>query len=93
MTVSIAKKSWARVLLPSSTALLDNNTGKTVALKVLKSHSVKELKRFRREGTVLSTVRHPNIVKIYELQLEEQPAYLTMEYLEGPSLAQLLEKA
>ena len=71
---------------------LDNKTGKTVALKVLKNQSTQELKRFRREGNVLSTVKHPNIIKIYELQLEEPPAFLTMEYLQGKSLAQLLEK-
>ena len=71
---------------------LDNKTGKTVALKVLKGQSTQELKRFRREGNVLSTVKHPNIIKVYELQLEEPPAFLTMEYLQGSSLAQLLEK-
>ena len=71
---------------------LDNKTGKTVALKVLKGQSTQELKRFRREGNVLSKVKHPNVIKVYELQLEEPPAFLTMEYLQGNSLAQLLAK-
>ena len=63
---------------------------KRVALKILFAHLVqnpKTLKRFLREGEAASRVRHPHIVDVTDVGVEEGTPYLVMEYLEGEDLA------
>src|SRR5208337_604938 len=66
---------------------------RAVALKMMLAGSYArpgELKRFMREAESLATLRHANIVDVYDVgDLGGQP-YFTMEYLEGGSLAQKL---
>jgi len=42
----------------------------------------------RKEGVITSTVRHPNIVQMQQVDTEHDPPYLAMEYVEGGSLRQ-----
>jgi serine/threonine-protein kinase len=63
--------------------------GRVVALKVLrKRHSEKstETELFLREGRMGTTLRHPNIVPIYEVHSERRMYYLVMAFVEGQSL-------
>ena len=63
-----------------------------VALKMLLSIgpvSREDLARFRVEAEALAQLHHPNIVEIYEIGEHEGLPYFAMEYVEGPSLAQL----
>ena len=49
--------------------------------------------RFEREGQFIASLHHPNIVKIHDFQLVHDPgsettiAYMVMDYIEGPTLA------
>src|SRR5262245_20253861 len=49
-----------------------------------------ELGRFRRETAALASLRHPNIVQVYDAADVEGRPYFTMELIEGGSLAQKL---
>jgi serine/threonine protein kinase len=70
--------------------------GKRFAVKVLhpelmRYHQVRV--RFEREGQAISTLLHPNVVGVYDV--DEAPdgrPYLVCEYLEGIELGELLEK-
>jgi eukaryotic-like serine/threonine-protein kinase len=48
--------------------------------------------RFYREAGVLATLRHPNIVPVQDFRVaqSESEAYIIMDYIEGPSLADYL---
>ena len=48
------------------------------------------LVRFLREADVIAKLEHPNIVQIYECDLQGGLAYLVMPYLPGGNLAHLL---
>lgn len=75
-------------------AALDSRTGTSVALKVLRHDLAafpEMIIRFLREATLLSQLRHPNIVAIHEFgTLPDGRMFLAMERLFGPSLADLL---
>jgi tetratricopeptide (TPR) repeat protein/predicted Ser/Thr protein kinase len=59
-----------------------------VALKVLLgSGGQEDLVRFRREAQTAASLRHPNIVGIYEVGEVGDKHVITMEYVEGKSLA------
>ena len=67
----------------------------TVALKVLSpqlSHNRKFIARFHREAEFISQLSHPNIIRIYEIGEKDNIYYFTMEYVDGPSLAELINK-
>jgi serine/threonine protein kinase len=49
------------------------------------------LQRFRREVILARKVSHPNVCRIYDMSESENIHYLSMEYLEGKTLAQLIE--
>ena len=65
-----------------------------VAVKVL-HHSLTNddvaVRRFKREARVISRMRHPNTVTVYDFgQTQAGELYLVMEFLEGQTVAQLL---
>jgi serine/threonine-protein kinase len=64
-----------------------------VALKMLQAGAyarARERERFQREAEVVASLRHPNIVQIYDVGDHEGCPFFTMELLEGGSLAQAL---
>jgi serine/threonine protein kinase len=66
-----------------------------VALKVLHPTLTRDpggVERFRREAQLAARVVHPNIVNIYEIGGRSGLNWYTMELVEGPNLAQLVEK-
>ncbi len=70
-------------------------TGTQAAIKVLAAELAQEigfLNRFQREIEALAKLDHPNIVRFFESGHENGHYFYAMEYVEGLSLAQLLEK-
>ena len=73
----------------------DTRLNRTVAIKVLPSHlsDNHELKqRFDREARAISSLAHPHICTLYDVGQQDGIDYLVMEFIEGESLAQRLEK-
>jgi serine/threonine protein kinase len=66
-----------------------------VALKVLppeRAANEAYLARFRREAEAAAALDHPNIVQAYDFELEGGAPFLVMEYVEGPSLQEVVER-
>ncbi len=66
---------------------------RTVALKMLLAGAFAgphERARFRREAEAAASLRHTNIVQVYDVAEHEGRPYFTMEFVEGGSLAQKL---
>lgn len=73
----------------------DQVLGQTVALKVLPPNpDDATLHRFRREALMAGALRHPHIVRIFQVGTSARggAAYLAMELVEGESLAGLLSR-
>ncbi|HKE14416.1 MAG TPA: serine/threonine-protein kinase [Kofleriaceae bacterium] len=70
--------------------------GKRVAVKVLHPRFAKyedAVKRFLREARAASSINHPNIVDVTDFgPTPDGGVYFVMEYLEGTSLEDLIEK-
>ena len=47
---------------------------------------------FLTEARAIAAVNHPNIGQIYAIHEDEDPPYLVMEYLQGPSFGERLDK-
>lgn len=64
------------------------------ALKVIAPFLVRDdqfLRRFQIEARALARIHHPNIVTVHTLRESELGHYLTMEYVDGQTLADVLE--
>ena len=67
---------------------------RTVAVKILAEHlsdDEKFVARFRREALAVARLIHPNIVQVYDTGVDHDRHYIVMEYVEGRSVAQLLQ--
>ena len=72
----------------------DEELERPVALKILRPGLALErrhVERFRREALAIARLHHPHIVQIYDVGEEHGYQYLAMEYVEGPSLATVIE--
>lgn len=68
---------------------------KVAAVKVMDSmweFDIPVKERFEREGKLTAAISHPNIVKTYGYGVSEGVYYVALEYINGPSLAQLLQE-
>ena len=73
----------------------DLHLEREVALKVLHPHFTADpavVERFRREAQLAARLNHPNIVDIYDIAGRSGLLWYTMEFVDGPNLAQLVEK-
>jgi len=72
----------------------DTRLSRPVALKTISSEQPPAdlLARFGREGRALAALNHPNVAQIYFVGSFDGRPYLAMEYVEGSTLAVLLEQ-
>ncbi len=73
----------------------DTRLDRTVAIKVLPSDvaSNPDVRvRFEREARTISQLNHPHICTLYDVGQENDVDFLVMEYIEGETLAERLEK-
>jgi Tol biopolymer transport system component len=71
----------------------DTRLDRTVALKILPASQDPDRKaRFEREARAISQLQHPHICALYDVGSQDGVEYLVMEFLEGQTLAQKLEK-
>jgi serine/threonine-protein kinase len=60
-----------------------------VAIKVLRSNLVQDdtfFDRFRREARAVAAFRHPNVVRVFDYDVQGDISYMVLELLEGDSL-------
>jgi len=68
---------------------------RTVAVKILAEHLSDDerfVARFRREALAVAKLIHPNIVQVYDTGVDDGRHYIVMEYVEGRSGAQILQR-
>jgi serine/threonine-protein kinase len=73
----------------------DTRLNRIVAIKVLPAHLAdrSELReRFEREARTIASLNHPHICTLHDIGRQDGIDYLVMEYLEGETLAQRLNK-
>lgn len=71
----------------------DTKLGRDVALKVLSrvvSDDSEGLVRFEREAKTLAALNHPNVVTVYSVEEESSHHFITMELVQGHTLADIV---
>lgn len=66
-----------------------------VAVKIINIPHVdveRAVQRFQREVQNATTLSHPNIVKVLDVDEDERHYYLVMEYIEGPTLHEYIQQ-
>ena len=72
----------------------DKALGEIVAMKTLLPKHVNDktvMERFFNEARIARGLSHPNIVRVHDIGGTDSMVYISMEYLEGKSLRQLLD--
>ena len=69
--------------------------GEEVAMKVLASEYVDQqgyIKRFLREVQLMRRINHPNVARTYDVMVNDDLVFFTMEYVTGRPLSDVLDK-
>ncbi len=73
----------------------DNVENRTVAIKILKDEIVTNeefIRRFKNESKAIAVLSHPNIVKVYDVSFGDLIQYIVMEYIDGITLKEFIER-
>ena len=72
---------------------LQRGLNRKVALKI-PHHTISEdmRKRFLREGETLARLSHPNVVRVFDADIEHDVAFLAMELIQGQNLNEYLKR-
>jgi serine/threonine protein kinase/beta-lactam-binding protein with PASTA domain len=73
----------------------DSSLGRKVALKVMAERYAEDgefVERFRREAQAAARLNHPNIIAVYDRGEADGRPYIAMEYLQGRTLKQVIQK-
>ncbi|MBK5294107.1 MAG: serine/threonine-protein kinase [Acidobacteriia bacterium] len=73
----------------------DRITGEIVALKILKPEVASDqvaMERFKNELRLARKITHKNVCRIHEFSLIDGTAYISMEFVEGESLREILRR-
>src|SRR5260370_30162198 len=66
-----------------------------VAVKILPSAKAEDpsaLERFYREARAVAALDHPNIVRAYDIDQDENLHFLVMEHVDGASLQEIIKR-
>ncbi len=66
-----------------------------VAIKILHGYLAEDqnfISRFEREAKVVASLRHPNIVQVFDFDKQDDMYYMAMEFINGPTLKRELEE-
>jgi serine/threonine protein kinase len=72
------------------------SVGRKVAIKMLSSKAAADkeiVARFQREANLCAKIRHPGVVGVYDCGQDRGVHFLTMEFIDGPSMAGLIEES
>lgn len=73
----------------------DNVDDRIVAVKILKDEFLTNdefVRRFKNESKAIALLSHPNIVKVYDVSFGEKLQYIVMEYVDGITLKEFIQK-
>jgi len=87
---SVGEGGMANVYLAYDTIL-----EREVAVKILRgdlSDDEKFIRRFQREANSASSLRHPNVVEMYDVGEDKGRYFIVMEYVAGKTLKSLIKK-
>lgn len=73
----------------------DNVDDRIVAVKILKEEFLTNdefVRRFKNESKAIALLSHPNIVKVYDVSFGEKLQYIVMEYVDGITLKEYIQK-
>jgi eukaryotic-like serine/threonine-protein kinase len=68
----------------------DEKLERHIVIKVLKEDDDELRARFSREAKSAARLKHTHIVTIFELGEHDSEPYIAMEYIEGPTLAEVI---
>src|SRR5947208_2018571 len=74
---------------------LDTRVGRVVALKILPESLAidpERRRRFEQEARLAASLNHPNLMAIYDVGLDQRPAYIVTEFVPGEPLRAQIEK-
>ena len=71
-------------------AARDRALDRTVAVKVVRGTTPDQRQRLEREAILLARFEHPNLVRIFDAQHDGDEAYVVLEYVDGPTLAEVI---
>ena len=68
-------------------------TGEKVAIKILNKEKIySNIKKIKKEITILQRLKHKNIIQLYEIMETNKNLYIVMEYCEGKELFNYISK-
>ena len=73
----------------------DPNLRRVVAIKMVHPHLSTDssfLRRFEEEAAAIASLRHPNIVQVFDFNTDEDVNYMVMEYVPGETLQARLQR-
>jgi serine/threonine-protein kinase len=79
------------LIYKASDTLID----RIVAIKLLRSEFDADdefLRRFKKEAHYAATLIHQNVIQIYDIGIEDGKNYIVMEYVDGVSIRELIDK-
>ena len=74
---------------------IQESLGRPVVLKVLhttRSANPREVERFKKEGRIIASLNHPNIITVFNIDTAGDAVYLAMEYVEGGDLRKRMSR-
>ena len=73
----------------------DNQENRIVAIKILKDEFTSNqefIRRFKNESKAIAMLSHQNIVNVYDVSFGDLIQYIVMEYIEGITLKEFIER-